>query len=665
MPNSPNKLSQFWQELKRRNVTRVLAVYIAAAFMILELVDMITDPFGLPGWSLKVAFFILLAGLVIAVIVSWIYDLHSEDGIVRSEPTEKVPEESVPQSFQGWKIASYISFVVIVALIILNIIPHANNNKEIFDKSIAVLPIEYLSEDPHKQYLADGVLDAITGHLSLIEGLRVMPRTSVEQYREIKKSAKEIGKELDVSYLIEGSFLMIEDQVKLTIQLVLAEAGDHVFFKEYDRNYKDIIVVQSEVAKTIAKEIEIALTPEEIRRIEKVPTTSLTAHDFYLRGREAHWNFWMDRDNRDALKKAEEQYRKAIEHDVSFAQAYTGLAWVYWNKHFNDTFLTENFMDSALVLANKALSFDDQLSEAYVVRGNYYSENGQTDKAAKEFNRAIRINPNDWLAYNAMGWLFFQDDLVQSLDNFHKAAALNRGQSLPGLLRDIAEVYGQAGFDDKLILSAQQALELDDDSVEYYLTLSQTALNYGKSRQGIELLIKAYDLDTNHIDILNQLANEHLMIDEEEEALKYIEKFLHRLEMRGVDFHLRSMHRIGYIYWKNGNQLKADYYFSKQEEYCIGASQLGRWWAGLYFTYYDLAGVYAFRGEKEKAIENLKIFNNKKTMPSWMVYLINEDPLFDSIRDEPEFQQIVRDVEAKYQAEHERVRKWLEENDML
>lgn len=165
--------------------------------------------------------------------------------------------------------------MVIVGLIILNVVPRSNNRRDL-EKSIAVLPLEYLSEDTNKSYLANGVLDAITGHLSLIEGLRVMPRTSVEQYRENRKSAKEKGEELNVSYLIEGSFLMIEDQVKLTIQLVVAEAGDHVLFKEYDRNYKDIIVVQSEVAQTIAKEIEIAITPKEKKRIEKVPTTDLT-----------------------------------------------------------------------------------------------------------------------------------------------------------------------------------------------------------------------------------------------------------------------------------------------------------------------------------------------------------------------------------------------------
>jgi len=214
-----------------------------------------------------------------------VYDIQPEGGIVKTEPARKDSEKPTPTSSKGWKIASYISFVVIVGLIVLNIIPRSTN-KKILEKSIAVLPLEYLSEDPNKQYLANGVLDAITGHLSMIEGLRVMPRTSVEQYRENKKTAKQIGEELGVSYLIEGSFLMIGDQVKLTIQLVVANAGDHVLFNEYDRNYEDIINVQSEVAQTIAKEIEIAITPEEQALIEKVPTTSLRAYDFYQRGRE-------------------------------------------------------------------------------------------------------------------------------------------------------------------------------------------------------------------------------------------------------------------------------------------------------------------------------------------------------------------------------------------
>jgi hypothetical protein len=130
----------------------------------------------------------------------------------------------------------------------------------------------------------------------------------------------------------------------------------------------------------------------------------------------------------------------------------------------------------------------------------------------------------------------------------------------------------------------------------------------------------------------------------------------------GVQYHT---HRIGYAYWENGYEEEAKYYFDREVKLCTEAIELGRFYAEQLHYNYDLAAVYAFWGENDKAFENLKIFNQKERMPNWMTSLINNDPLFDSIRDEPEFQQIVREVEDKYQAEHERVRLWLEENDML
>jgi hypothetical protein len=122
---------------------------------------------------------------------------------------------------------------------------------------------------------------------------------------------------------------------------------------------------------------------------------------------------------------------------------------------------------------------------------------------------------------------------------------------------------------------------------------------------------------------------------------------------------------MGYSYWQNGYKEEAEYYFDDQINYCNRMIELGRLFAQSLFPYYDLAGVYAFRGEKDKAYKNLRIFNQRKTECLWMVMLIKTDPLFNSIRNEPEFQQIIRDVEAKYQAEHERVKKWLEGQRML
>ncbi|TFH20710.1 MAG: hypothetical protein E4H10_16320, partial [Bacteroidia bacterium] len=353
MPSKPNKLSQFWQELKRRKVTRVITVYAAAAFVILQLIEILAPSLRLPEWTMNFILVLLIVGFIIAVILSWIYDVHSEGGIVKTEPAQKVKEEDIHPSSSGWKIASYISFVVIVGLIVLNIIPRTGSSKEkaildkskavlpFLDKSIAVLPFTSLSDDPEKQYLADGVMDAILLHLSKIEDLRVMSRTSVEKYRETDKTATEICQELGVAYILEGSFQKYGDNARLIVQLIEPGKESHVWADDYDRDWKDIFFVQSEVAKIIASELHAVITAEEKQLIEKIPTTSLTALDFYQQGREEHNHYWLDNNNRKALERAEDLYYKALDYDSTFALAYIGLANVYQDKHFWETYLSE------------------------------------------------------------------------------------------------------------------------------------------------------------------------------------------------------------------------------------------------------------------------------------------------------------------------------------
>ena len=233
-----------------------------------------------------------------------------------------------------------------------------------------MLPFKLLSDEPDKQYLADGMMDAITLHLSKIKDLRVMSRTSVEQYRGTTKTTRQIGKELDVEYLLEGSFQKFGDNVKLIVQLINASEESHVWANDYDRNWKDIISIQSEVAKEIANELSVVITPEEKQLIEKIPTANLTAYDFYQRGVDELYKYTSDYINVQALKIAEEMYRKALEYDSTFAQAYTGLACVYFYKNVlkSESYYSENYLDSCFILANKALSFDDHLAEAYYVQ---------------------------------------------------------------------------------------------------------------------------------------------------------------------------------------------------------------------------------------------------------------------------------------------------------
>jgi len=653
-----NKLSQFWQELKRRNVVRVITVYAAAAFVILQLVEILAPSLRLPEWTMNFILVLLIVGFIIATILSWIYDIKPEGGLEKTEPAHNVKKEDKADSSNNWKIASYISFVVIVGLIVLNILIRSNlsNKREILDKSIAVLPFTYLSDEQDKQYLADGMMDEIIHNLSKIKDLRVMSRTSVEQYRNTDKTVSEICGELDVAFILEGSFLKNSDQVRLNVRLIQPGEEGHAWSKRYDRNWQDIFTVQSEVAQLVARELQAAITPEEKELINKIPTTDLTAYEFYQKG--------MEKFNKGEIENAEDLFNYALEYDTTLAVGYSGLARIYWYKHFNPTYFSEDFLDSVLILANKSISIDPQLSDAYTIKGDYYREHGQEEQAISEYDRAIDLNPNDWMAYSGKGYLYRNSDLVKVLDNLHKAVSRYHGSALPDLYRDLADSYWAAGFNEKVNFYTKEAFKLDGDSLKHYhqLFLNEwISGNYAKTMENAEM---GYSIDSSNINTLHDVAYSYMLIGQFEEALLYFKRYVERLKsLSGIT--INNMHRIGYAFWKNGNKEEAEYYFNEQLAYCNRIIELGRHFKQNKLTYYDLAAVYAFQGENDKAYENLRIFNQKEMMPLSMVTWIKMDPLFDNIRDGKEFQQIVKDVEAKYQAEHERVRLWLEENDML
>jgi len=667
MPTSPNKLSHFWQELKRRKVIRVITVYAAAAFVILELVDIVAPSLGLPDWTLNFIIILLCVGFIIAIILSWVYDMNPEGGIVKTEPAHHNKSEDNRASSKGWKIASYVSFVMIVALIILNIIPR-NGKKEILEKSIAVLPFINDSANDSTTYFINGIVEEILLKLQAVKELSVISRNSVEKYRTPDRpSTPEIAKDLDVNYIVEGSGQKYGNTFVLRVQLIEARSDSHLWGESYQREIEStevIIRIQSEIAKSIARELQAVITPEEKQLIEKIPTTNLTAYNFFQRGREEHWQYWMDNDNREALERAEEFYHKALNYDSTFAQAYTGMAWVYRDKNYWGTFFSEDFLDSVLILCNTALSYDDQLSEAYYLRGVYYRQMDDRDQALQELDKALKYNPNDWMAYYGIGDLYYSYDFVKSIDNYHKAISLHRGELLPQLIRRLGEEYRTSGFMGKAKFCFLEALKSDRDSALYYGELAHCEFDSGNFERGLELMKKRFVIDSSNMYNLFSIGTTCMFLDQPEEALKYFKKW-HERSKTLSPFAVFGLHRIGWAYWQNGYREEAEYYFDEQIKNCNKVIEMRRVLYLSYREFYDLAAVYAFRGEKDRAIENLRNFNKLQVIPGFMMPFIRYDPFLDGIRDEPEFQQIVDDMEAKYQAEHERVRQWLEENDML
>jgi TolB-like protein/Tfp pilus assembly protein PilF len=585
---------------------------------------------------------------------------------------EEVTKEVVttkPEKHKNLKPKIIIGSIFLLALLVLGyfIIPKLSNSSKPVEKSIAVLPFVNDSPDDENTYFINGIMDEVLNNLQKIKDFRVLSRTSTEQYRgSAKPTIPKIAKELGVNYIVEGSGQKYGNTFRLRVQLIAANNEKHLWgesFEQEIKDTKDIFKIQSQVAQAIAAELKETITPEEKQLIEKTSTTNLTAYDFYQRGEEELRKD--DNSNNQSLNKAEEFFNKALMYDSTFARAYAGLACVYNMKHGNEykSYFTENYLDSVLILADRALTFDDHLSDGYFYRALYYMNNGKTEQASKEFDKAIKYNPNYWEAYIQKGNRYFFDinnlDFVKGLEYIHKASRINRGRELPSILYNLGHVYGYgAGFPEEAKKYYQEAFKLDGDTTSYILWIGSLEIQYGDFEKGMEKSLKAYAKDSSN----GRLAVQYYFNGQYKESLKYFIKYIENLKSLGQIPEQGYQSMIGYAYLQNGFKKEAEHWFNEQKRLSQGSIKLGRDYST---SSYDLVGVYAVMGEKGKAYEILRMFTRYPIFPFTMVGDIKNNPLYNSIRNEPEFQQILKVMEAKYQAEHERIRKWMEEQEKL
>jgi TolB-like protein len=668
----PNKISQFWQELKRRNVVRVVTVYAGAAFVIIELINNITEPLRLPEWTPTLVIVLLAIGFPIMAIFSWIYDIHPEGGIVKTEPVEQLNAGNIHGSSNGWKIASYISFVVIIGLILLNIIPRSGK-KEFLEKSIAVLPFESLSEDKNLQYQADGVMDAILLNLSKIEDLRVISRTSVEQYRDTKKTISGICEEMGVSYVLEGSFQKSGNQIRLIVQLIRAGMEGHIWANQYDREWKDIFSVQSEIAQLVAGEIQAVITPEERELIEKVPTTSLTAYDFYQKGREEYWRAYLNIYNNASFERPEYFFNKALEYDPDYALAYSGLALVQYSKYMIKTGLGANYkadyfqsekLDSVNLFSDKALAIDNRVADAFYAKGCYEYEKGNLREALALMQKALAIDPNHTAAMteasDISAALF---DYVTALELLYKAASLERGSMLALVDFQLFYTYYKIGFPEQSLHYLNDYLSFTGDSLLYYFWQFYTSYIEGNFQEAFEWAKDAYAIDSTDRDQILLMGMGLLNLKRYEEAFPYFSRY-RKLSEASNDFNVNYMKQMGYLLWMIGREEEAMLFFHELIDHCTRQIQIQSDY-GQSAAIFDKASIYSFLGEKDSAYYYLENLIKVRWHKWYISRMKNISPMLEPIRNEERFQQLLNEMESKYQAEHERVRQWQEDNDML
>lgn len=284
--------------------------------------------------------------------------------------------------------------------------------------SIAVLPLQNLSTDPSEEYFSEGVTEALTTDLAQISALRVISRTSSEHFKGSRETLPEIARQLNVEAVVEGSVMRSENRVRITAQLIEAQSDRHLWAKTYDRDFQDILRLQDEVARDIAAEIRISVTPQEEARLTLEQKTNPSAYEAYLRGRY----LWSQR-NAESIDKAASYFQKAAREDPAFALAYSGLSdcyWVGWGAKI-DLPLADEY-------ATKAVALQPDLAEAHaslgIVRLNEYQMSG----AERELKRAIELNPNYAMAHHFYsGYLLSvgraadalrENDLARHLDPF-------------------------------------------------------------------------------------------------------------------------------------------------------------------------------------------------------------------------------------------------------
>jgi TolB-like protein len=284
MPSSPSKLTRFWQELKRRRVIHVVTVYASAAFVVIELVNNLTEPLNLPPGLATIVVIVLAVGFPLAIVLSWLYDLTGE-GFERTRPMDEIEEEKVAKVPNAWKFATYVSFVVIVGLITFNIIGGPRELKAGDIQSLAILPFDNFTGDDQLDYFVSGMHASLIGDMGKVGGLRVIGKTSSNAYKGTGKSAPEIASELKVDVLVEPTVMCLGDSICVQIRLITPFPEEkEIWVADYKEEKSQILNLYNRITMQIAEEVKIQLTPEEERLLGKTISVDAEAYNAYLLG---------------------------------------------------------------------------------------------------------------------------------------------------------------------------------------------------------------------------------------------------------------------------------------------------------------------------------------------------------------------------------------------
>jgi TolB-like protein/Flp pilus assembly protein TadD len=536
-------LSNFFNELKRRNVYKVAVAYAIVGWLLVQIATQVFPFLEIPNWIVRLVIALVVIGFPIALVIAWAFEATPEE-IKRTEIADAMPA-TAGQKKHTWIYIVVICGTISVALFFLgrytagNKIAVATPN-DISNKSIAVLPFDNLSEEKGNAYFAEGIQDEILTRLAKVADLKVISRTSTQHFKSVPDNLPQIAKRLGVMNILEGSVQKSSDQVRVNVQLINALTDAHLWADTYDRKLTDIFAVESEIAKTIADTLQAKLSGSEKIAMSKRPTANPEAYELYLKGRF----FWNKRTAAD-LRKSIEYFNQAIEKDPAYAQAYAALA-QSWKllPAFNGGAPNDCF-PKAETAARKALALDDTSSTAHAALASLKGLNGfDYPGAIAEYERTLQLNPND---ATARQW-FANDTLANVGQTEREVAELKRAVELDPLSliinSNLGVAYVRAGRLDEAVTQLRKTVEMDGAFYYARYNLAQALELKGAIPEATREYEKTISINDDPVP-LGMLGRLYASHGRKDEAQKILQQLRQRREQRYIPAYFLALVYIG------------------------------------------------------------------------------------------------------------------------
>jgi TolB-like protein len=514
----------FFSELKRRNVLRVAALYIVASWLVLQVVDVMSSILPIPEWTGAFVFTLLLIGLPIALIFSWVYEITPEGMKLESEVDEQSP---IPQQAAHKMDRLIVVLVVLVLGVIVadRLIPESTVDSQPAvtaeqapaadadagpRNAIAVMPFRNMSDDLSNQYFSEGISEEILNVLAKVNGLKVSSRTSSFAFAGQNLDLKTIAEKLNVDFILEGSVRKADDRVRITAQLIDVSDDTHLFSETYERTLADVFLIQQEISGEIVKALRGILGEAggmNLPVTAERPTENLQAYEFYLEGR-----YWLQ--NRilfrtEGLHKGIDALHKAIELDPDFAQAYASLAACYVVYDGYATEFEESRYEAgesqarATEYAEKALALDESLADPYATLGLVNRNKGDWDAAMEYSRRAIELDPSNGLSHLWYGILLVQLGHIEQAKSVLLTAA-DLDPTSPLVAHWLADSYRILGQPEQSLFHGKRAIDLGGYSMADGVYLYH--LQRGDFDQAIETLEHTERMLGNNVQVVRPLV---------------------------------------------------------------------------------------------------------------------------------------------------------------